>query len=784
MDNDNNNPQNSLLDSIINAKNDNQDSNIQTNQVWNDIFWDTQSANQTQAQTVPSTQQNQNNKPPKKSKSTWDFLRIFWSIALAWVILFSFFIAYIVFNPDQAQFFISLWINPRDIKILLKNLVNVSFWAMTWFFSLVTLIFLYKAFVTKKEYAKKKTISIIMSIFCIIILFSEIWLWFVLWEKISAEDYENPYGWVIIYDNEKSKSEKFANWLDEINDFSNLIWPVSMRFDLSVDARYVQKNKLDITSYEIDFNWDWKIDKTWTDPEKDIWIIYDYKKKWSYTPTWKYIWKDRVSWKIKDFPMKLPKINVLWIINLTQKNDRLWWKRAFFDLSDIKSIWRLDFYIEDSAWNFDKPDSTYDWWDKFSPTQTFKSETLVCIVIKNNQKSKDNCDKIMIVWEEGQLDFTWEIIEERDPTNPLNYNFTFKSSDPNAIIDSYEWLVDKNTIVSNDEMFEYTFLWYWKHEVKLTVKLTNWTVVPIIKDLRITKPITLARPTDSSPYWTSNSILRITDGNWKSLIEWTWERDIKAYHLKVWIPNKLTFDASFVTTVESSYDLTKVEWDFDWDWKADKVWEKINYEFLEEKNYPLVVTYYFESKIKKDSQIIWEKINIEAWKKDIEMNLKIDQESDYAPTTVHFDWSATAAKEWKIVKFTYDFWEWREPLNWDAKQDYRYKYPWEYKVTFTATKEDWTKDTIVKNVILKEQSKDITINSSISTWYVWKDIDFDAAWTKWQVESYLWDFGDWNTDSDPTPTHSYWKAGEYKIKLTVTYADWIIKTWDKYITIK
>ena len=805
------NQNNSMLNSIINSNPDNQDIPVQPqnttaawsvdplanltqqssttapqNQMQANVNQNLAEMFQTAAAANPQPQQPQTPPPPKppvKKKTTWDFMRIFWSIFLSWIVLFSAFIAYIVFNPDQAQFFISLWINPQDIKNLLEKLVNITFGLLTLFLSTVSLIYLFRAFFTKKEFAKKKTVAIILSIFFIIILMAQVTLWAFLVKMIWATDYVNPNWWVIIYDNDKSKSEKFNDWKDIINNFENLIWPVSMRFDLEADARYVSKY-IDITWFQIDFDWDWKVDKQWINPLTDKWIIFTYEKKWSYTPTWRYIWKDKVAWKPKEVEMKLPNINIAWIIKLTQKADRAWWKRAFFDLADIKQLWRVDFYFSDSKWEFANPDTTYDWTDKFSPQQTFKSETLVCILIKNNQKSKDNCDKMLIVWDEWQSNFGWEIIEERDPANPLAYNFSFKPSDNNIVISWYEWVVDKNQVVWTDEMVEYSFIEYWKHEVKLTIKLANWTDTTIYKDIRITKPITLATPAWVTPYTSNNSLLRITDEAWKNVIDWTWQRDLNLYHIKVWLPIKLNFDASFVKTKETWYNLKKVEWDLNDDGKADKVWDKIQFEFLEDKKHTFNIIYYFESDIKKDKQVVWEKVVVEAWKKAIDVVLKFTQDSEYAPTVVHFDGSASSAKDQQITKFTYDFWEGREVVDWDAKQDYKYKFAWEYKVTFTVTTEDWKKESTTQKVILKEKWKDVTINSSVSSWYVWKNIDFDSAWTIWQIESYLWDFWDGTTSTDPIAMHSFNSAGEFKVKLTITYSDWVVKTWDKYITIK
>lgn len=66
-------------------------------------------------------------KKPKKSMSAGTFLRIVGAILLVALIFFGAFLSYIVFNPGQAQFFISFGINPGDIARLLRQLVSAIF---------------------------------------------------------------------------------------------------------------------------------------------------------------------------------------------------------------------------------------------------------------------------------------------------------------------------------------------------------------------------------------------------------------------------------------------------------------------------------------------------------------------------------------------------------------------------------------------------------------------------------------------------------------------------------
>lgn len=66
-------------------------------------------------------------KPKKKSMNAGTFLRVVGAILLVALIFFGAFLAYIVFNPGQASFFISFGINPGDIARLLRQLVSAIF---------------------------------------------------------------------------------------------------------------------------------------------------------------------------------------------------------------------------------------------------------------------------------------------------------------------------------------------------------------------------------------------------------------------------------------------------------------------------------------------------------------------------------------------------------------------------------------------------------------------------------------------------------------------------------
>ena len=130
--------------------------------------------------------------------------------------------------------------------------MSIIFGAVTFLLSVVWIVYLFRAILTKKEYKKKKTISIILSGFFGILLFSEITLWAFLVQQINATDYKNPNGGVVVYDNEKFISERFKD-IAQMNNFDNLIGPLELRFDLESNANLVGK-LIDIESFKIDFD--------------------------------------------------------------------------------------------------------------------------------------------------------------------------------------------------------------------------------------------------------------------------------------------------------------------------------------------------------------------------------------------------------------------------------------------------------------------------------------------------------------------------------------------------
>jgi hypothetical protein len=118
---------------------------------------------------------------------------------------------------------------------------------------------------------------------------------------------------------------------------------------------------------------------------------------------------------------------------------------------------------------------------------------------------------------------------------------------------------------------------------------------------------------------------------------------------------KLRFDATDVKVENYGYDLSDVEWDFDGDDVFERKGMIQQYELIEEKRHMFQVRYTFEDKNKNLTSTLSEKLIFEPEKKDLSLSLKLTQDSEYAPTTIHVDGSASIPKQGTITKFMYDF---------------------------------------------------------------------------------------------------------------------------------
>lgn len=509
--------------------------------------------------------------------------------------------------------------------------------------SVVWVIYLFRAILTKKEYKKKKTLSIIFALFFGVLLFSEITLWAFLVKKINATDYENPNGGVIVYDNDKLISERFKSSA-QISDFDNLIGPLELKFDLRADANFVGKS-MDIESYKIDFDGakckqtdSSKVEGVNPQTDQSISCIFDQAKV--FKPTGVYEGTDRVTHKSRTIAINFHTIQIVGVVDV--KKPKTYKDKAMtYDASKLISLGKLAWYTEKGG---ETPVSTN---TVFSITMK-NDPQILCL----NVFGGTTCDKLFIIPRESDSNITAKIIHEQDEEKPLVYSFHLDDKVVKAgEITSYKWIIDNN-VVSTEEKFSYAFSEYGDTKVTLMLNDSAGNITELNDSFSILPPLKFTRGTRAE------SLLKITDTSGRSLIDNTYNKALKAYYITdVTIPTNIQFDATDVKVDNYGYELSNVEWDFDGDGKFEKIGTKAKFELIEEKRYTFHVRYTLMDKEKNLTSSIGEKIIFESAKKDINLALKLTQDSEYVPATIHVDGSASIPKQGTITKFMYDFGE-------------------------------------------------------------------------------------------------------------------------------
>ncbi|HRI36523.1 MAG TPA: PKD domain-containing protein [bacterium] len=719
-------------------------------------------------------------KLPKKKANIVDFLKFLGALFVVGLIFFGSFLAYIVFNPENAQFFVGFGINPADIKSLLATLVSAIFGTVAFLLSIVWLVLLFRAIRTKKEYRRKKTVSVILAIFTGIVLFSSLSLWAYLIQIIDASDYENPDGGVVVYDNDRLLSEQYADSA-KMYDFANLIGPITLRFDLASNVRVVSR-KMQITSYSIDFDADGIVDKTGTDPARDQSIVYTYESVGRFDPVLRYEGTDTVTREPTEQIVSLPSIDIVALVRMDVVPERMGGVRARFDAEDLRPIGNVEWYVDGDSGS--APAST-DY--RFAPSKIFHEDGYVCLSVSQSADEPASCDRIFVVSVGGRENaIEGEIFEEQDVLDPLFYVFDLGEDEgklrvKNGGIEKYEWIVDNSAVISADPTAEHKFVGYGKHTIAVNLTDLIGNTRKIEKEFIIRERLVLDLNADKQSMPVRYKAKQASNEN----VEISYDPRARSYAIKnVSVPSEFTFDARDMRVTDPLYTLEKAEWDFDNDGEYETITPEATFSVDTPKRHILTSRYVFTSKQKNDTQTIIETVTIDAERKEVYPDFTIKTSSDYVPTIVTVDASASSVQRGTISKFIIDFGQGREPQEGDAVQNSSFELPGTYDISVTVIRDDGEKATLTKKLVLKEQDNRIVINTSVSSGIVGRQVDFDSVGTIGQVETYFWKFGDGIVSSQPTPTHTYEQAGDYTVELRVKFADGSVRTQSLLFSVK
>lgn len=700
----------------------------------------------------------------KKKVSIGQLLSFLWATSFVAFVLGGGFITFVVLNAntiDDVQFFYSLWISLNDINAFISKLVLIIFSILLFIEFIVLAISLFKWWLTKKFEKRKKVLYGILSIILFTVTFSTGSAWMYLDAKVKALPnwQEVAYGDVQIFDNDKLISESFDKWGALIKDTSTLIWPITLKYDLSLFEQKEEKNGYKVQKYKWNFG-DGEVE------ELSPTIIKKLDKKGTYNVTLVVEEIDLTGKTIEKKVDDIWDISITHIVNVKETVLKNGGKQMEFDASDLKDLWKVEWYFKDDLENPVWSGSI------FRPQKVFYEEDLIGMLIKTEWEEDGTFDKIFVIWGDGESSINGTIEAEPSIENELSYTFRVKDIQN----DFGEWFVQEFTWVFNDKTqvvkanpldleksseIKYEFTSYGKHEVKVLLKDSAGNIKEIKTTINISKLVKLKE-------W-----IRITD-ELNSTIDTRYEAKGNEYFINdLGIPSKVKFDARNVRSDNIIYTLEKITWDIGSDGTLEGEGKLFEYDIQKEWNFMVLVTYTFQHrKIPTEQVNLTEKVYIEAVRKEAIVDFKIEKTSNYAPVMVRFDASLSSVKDDNIIKFIYDYGDGIIDERGEAiVGGHMYGKAWEYTIKLTVLTEKGKKYSTSKKLVLSPKPQVAEIDVSMKTAPIWQGIDFSSDKSEGQIVSYFWDFGDGNTSIEANPTHAYKKVGSYDVLLRVGYGN-------------
>lgn len=717
-----------------------------------------------------------NNKKVVKKTSFSMILGFLWAILFVWLVLGGSFIAFIVLNAktvEDVKFFASLGINLNDINTFISQVVTLIFSILLFLCTAALSFGLFKFFLTKKAYKQKKVFYGIMSGILLIITFATWSAWMVIDQKIKALPnwQEQAYGDLKIFDNSLLISEDFSVNQALLSETENLIWPITLQFDLSNFQNNQARKGLNIEKYSWDFG-----DETVETFSPIVTKTFD--TVGNYEIAIIASGKD-LQWEtVEQSLANIPPISVSHVIKVEETLTNNGGKKLSFDASDLENLGKIKWYLKEPK-SESNPSPFYENWEqqaeeyKFIPGRIFFDELWVGISIINGTRADPGIDKIMIISPDGISEITWEINYTQDLEEELNFEFFIQdptTSFANGFIERYEWLIEDKTYTTwgnfaetTSPAIEHIFRNYGEHTITVTLTDSKGKSETLTKTITIQKWVELRSP------------LIILDTNEEEIPkeDFKYEEKSNEYYIdNLWVPSELRFDARYVRPINILYSLQDVSWDIWDDGNIDAKGKSYIYDVPTEWNHVISVEYVFVHRKKSDDIIkLKQFIYVEWVKKEAILDLKMEKSTNYAPVTVRFDASQSFIKNDDIIKFIYDYGdgisEERDAIN----PGHRYSEAGDYTVKLTVVGSTGKSYSIEKQLILLPPPQTVKISTSLKKAPIWQGIDFSSAESEWQIVEFFWDFGDGNVSTEANPTHSYKKTGIYTVKLKADFAN-------------
>jgi hypothetical protein len=352
------------------------------------------------------------------------------------IIFFASFLAYIVFNPGEAQFFITMFgIDTKDVASILRKFINGSFGIIILTLSILWLVTLFRAIWAPREQKRKKILAWMTAALIGVLLFSLLAFWGYLFKKIGEIVWDG--GVIGIYDN-TLYSNPVSESVSEIRSTKNIIGPITLRYDIRGNAKSHEANgNLQIDRYEINFDGasctDGRSIVTGTSPKEEKAIICTFDQVKNYNIRGSYFGTD-ASGAEKEIAMELDTVEVRGLIDIREQKNSANRDIVTLDASRLK-------LLGDPRWVYE---NTGD--EVKTPSITIEpSETPVFVSLK---VFGEVADRIFLIQKLGLTSGNERIDAQQSTVNSLDFVLTLTGMtvDTNSIL-SIEWTANDGVII-------------------------------------------------------------------------------------------------------------------------------------------------------------------------------------------------------------------------------------------------------------------------------------------------------------------------------------------------
>lgn len=579
-----------------------------------------------------------------------------------------------------------------------------------------------------------------------------------LFNILNATDFVNPEWRISVYDAELSNNPITLQYARVLNT-TNLLWPITLKFDISANASQVEKsNLMNIERYRINFDGaicnDGSSIVEWINPSQSEGIVCIFDTVRVYNIRGSYQWRDRLQKEI-EVPMNLSPVDIRGLISIKQQKNRVNEDIITLDASSVKNLGSPRWIYESSG----KEVNTSSITERLTGTPQ-----IIWLKLFWN-----DIDRIFLIENIDEKTFTGSVSYEQDIVNPLTYRFSLDglNVDDTDIV-SISWNLNDGSVICRGLSMtcEYTFWNFDSYILRARVELANKELHVIEKSIKIEAPLVISRKA------------KVMNSDWELLnIDTTYDTKLRAYVIKDVIPpTRITVDARDVISENLWYQLSRVLWTFSDGKKIEeKEWEVVSFDITNPVRYTLNIKYIFSPNVtrgEEDERISLDTVIFDIENKSLIPRVSLQVPRDYVPVIVTIDGSQSFAENSEIKQFTFDFWDGKPPVVGDAIQQYEYKTAGEKVITITITNDRGESVSIKRTLVLKWNPKTVDFTPSLAPGVAGISVDFTPSVSENNIEEYVWSFGD-NTPivRDPIPSHIFQNPGKYIVTLTVVYND-------------